>query len=308
MEIVILTRGGGSAGQLNLARPLVFVSSLLILISCLGLFTFFGYSYGLRQAAPNSDSIMAGVDRELADQHRAVEDAKREAREHMDALALRLGELQAQLMRIDALGERLTELADLEKGEFDFAKAPGVGGPQLQEERSQVAVVDFIQALDQLSEQLSDRREQLGVLETLLMNRNLQHEVFPAGRPAAKGWVSSRYGKRADPFTGRLAHHAGIDMAGKLGSDVIATAAGVVTWSGPRYGYGNMVELNHGNGYVTRYAHNLENVVAVGDKVEQGSVVAKMGTSGRSTGPHVHFEVIVNGRNVDPMRYLRASR
>ncbi|UCE89604.1 MAG: M23 family metallopeptidase, partial [Pseudomonadota bacterium] len=136
----------------------------------------------------------------------------------------------------------------------------------------------------------------------------LQAEVMPAGRPVKRGWLSSYFGKRTDPFTGRRVHHAGVDFAGKLGSDVVAVAAGVVTYSGKRYGYGNLVEIDHGNGYSTRYGHNRENLVKVGDTLKKGHLIAKMGSSGRSTGPHVHFEVLLNGRAVNPKKYVHASR
>ena len=139
------------------------------------------------------------------------------------------------------------------------------------------------------------------------MSRNLQQEVIPSGRPINKGWISSRYGKRNDPFTGKPDFHKGIDLAGREGADVIAVGSGVVMWSGKRFGYGNMVEINHGNGYITRYGHNKENVVKVGDTVKKGQVIAQMGNTGRSTGPHVHFEVWRSGRTVDPMKFIQTA-
>ena len=141
-----------------------------------------------------------------------------------------------------------------------------------------------------------------------MLHGELQQKVLPTGRPIKKGWMSSFYGMRNDPFTGKRDFHKGVDFAGKLGSDVTSVAAGVVTWSGDRYGFGMMVEIDHGNGYSTRYGHNLENLVKVGDKVRKGQTIAKMGTSGRSTGPHVHFEVLYNGRAVNPKKYIHASR
>jgi len=169
-------------------------------------------------------------------------------------------------------------------------------------------VPDFIKSLNELSAQMENRSQQLNVLETMLMSRNLQAEVMPTGRPITRGWLSSYFGIRTDPFTGRRVHHSGVDFAGKLGADVVSVAAGVVTFSSKRSGYGNLVEVNHGNGYVTRYGHNKENLVRVGETIKKGQVVAKMGTTGRSTGPHVHFEVMRNGRHVDPKRYIHASR
>ena len=141
----------------------------------------------------------------------------------------------------------------------------------------------------------------------MMMNRNLQAEVMPAGRPVTHGWLSSYFGMRTDPFTGHRAFHTGLDFAGKLGSDVVAVAAGVVTYAGKRSGYGNLVEINHGNGYSTRYGHNSKILVNVGQTIKKGQVIAKMGSTGRSTGPHVHFEVLINGHAVNPKKYIQAS-
>ncbi|HEY9050177.1 MAG TPA: M23 family metallopeptidase, partial [Gammaproteobacteria bacterium] len=123
--------------------------------------------------------------------------------------------------------------------------------------------------------------------------------------PITRGWISSYYGMRTNPFTGKLQFHKGMDFASKSGSEVQAVAGGVITWSGKRYNYGNMVEVNHGNGYVTRYAHNKENLVKVGDTVKKGQAVASMGSTGRSTGPHVHFEVLKDGRQINPLKFVQ---
>jgi len=133
----------------------------------------------------------------------------------------------------------------------------------------------------------------------------MKEEVFPEGRPIGRGWISSYYGMRTNPFTGKLQFHKGMDFASKSGSNVQAVAGGVVTWSSKRYGYGNLVEINHGNGYVTRYGHNKENLVQVGDTVKKGQSISLMGSTGRSTGPHVHFEVLKNGRQINPQRFVQ---
>ncbi len=158
-----------------------------------------------------------------------------------------------------------------------------------------------------LANQIEDREQQLATLDALMAKRKIQREIFIAGRPIKKGWMSSRYGRRTDPFNGRIAWHAGVDFAGKMGSDIVSVAAGVVTWSSKRSGYGQMVEVNHGGGFSTRYAHNSENLVKVGDIVQKGQVIALMGSSGRSTGPHVHFEVYKHGRAVDPASYIHRT-
>lgn len=267
-----------------------------------------GYELGKSHMQANPDDLTLAVQAELDTQRLQLAEVTQKAEENLNALALRLGKLQAHVIRLDALGSRLTNMAKLDKGEFDFESPPAQGGPVADlQQSSMMQVPDFVAALNDLSAQLDDRNKQLSVLETMIMNRNLQAEVMPTGRPIARGWLSSYFGMRTDPFSGRRVHHAGVDFAGKLGSDVVAVAAGVVTFSGRRSGYGNLVEINHGNGYMTRYGHNLKNLVNVGQTIKKGELIAKMGTTGRSTGPHVHFEVIVNGRHVDPKRYIHAS-
>jgi len=268
----------------------------------------FGVDLGKTKGSPVA--MVDVMEQEIEQEKVKLEQARLKAEETMNALAVRLGQMQAHVIRLDALGERLIQKAKLNKGEFDFRNAPGQGGPadRTGERGEPMEVDDFMAELNDLNGQIEHRSLQLSVLETMLMNRELQDEVHPAGRPVRRGWVSSYFGFRTDPFNGRRAHHDGIDIAGKHGSDVIAVASGVVTWAGKRWGYGNLVEVNHGNGYVTRYAHSDKVLVKVGETVKKGHHLAAMGSSGRSTGPHVHFEVIKNGRVVDPMRYIRASR
>ena len=168
-------------------------------------------------------------------------------------------------------------------------------------------VAELLSEMDSLDDTLHDQEQQLMVLEGLLLNRKLHDRVYPQGRPVRSGWMSSHFGRRTDPFTGKSAWHRGVDFAGRAGTEIVAVADGVVTYSGERSGYGNMVEINHGNGYVTRYAHNVDNLVAVGDAVEQGQSIALMGSTGRATGPNLHFEVRHLGRPVDPVRHIRET-
>ncbi|OED40147.1 hypothetical protein ACH42_17565 [Endozoicomonas sp. (ex Bugula neritina AB1)] len=246
----------------------------------------------------------------LSKQQIEVEQVRSDAERQIDALTLRLAELQGRLTRLDALGERLTTKANLDDGEFDFNELPPVGGPEdggLGD--GMYGKPKLLDVIDQLALQIDNREQQLDLLDSLLSNRTLYDESFLAGLPARKGWLSSRFGRRTDPFTGKAAWHNGIDYAGKRGSDIISVASGVIVWSGNRSGYGLLVEVNHGNGYITRYAHNQESVVKVGEVVARGQAIAKMGSSGRSTGPHVHFEVLKNGKAQDPVKYMyRASK
>ena len=245
---------------------------------------------------------------DLSQQRQELEKIREQTDEELTGLTSRMAQLQARLTRLDALGERLIERSKLDKGEFNFGESPAVGGPAPSEIGSVYQAPDIVSVLDQLSEQIDNREQQLEVLDSLLGERKISSDIFVAGLPIKKGWMSSRYGMRTDPFTGRLAWHAGVDFAGKRGSDVVSVASGVVTWASKRYGYGLLVEVNHGGGYKTRYAHSQEILVKVGDIVRKGQVVAKMGSSGRSTGPHVHFEVYKNGRTVDPAAYIHRTR
>jgi murein DD-endopeptidase MepM/ murein hydrolase activator NlpD len=309
MNILFVSKrlGGSACLCLNRGRIIALATALFLALPSAALYT--GFRVGQQEALTDPDGFTASVNGELARQRDEILEAKRVAEENLNALTLRLGQMQAHVIRLDALGQRLTRIAGLDSGEFDFSNPPAQGGP---EEGSvlaadSIAMPDFMTQLDDLSQQLKDREEQLSVLESMIMNRNLQAEVLPAGRPISKGWISSNYGIRNDPFTGKPEFHKGLDLAGKEGSDVVAVAAGVVTWAGKRYGYGNLVEINHGKGYVTRYGHGKEVLVKVGDTVKKGQLIARMGNTGRSTGPHVHFEVWRNGRTVDPMKYVQAA-
>lgn len=308
MNIVLLRKKKGCTGLVSLCPKQFSILLVSLLFVVPALLVYAGFQLGVAHMKANPDDLTMAVEAELDTQRIRLADVTRQTEENLNALALRLGKLQAHVIRLDALGQRLTSMAKLDKGEFDFENPPAQGGPVMDSASSAMQIPDFISSLNELSAQLEDRSQQLGVLETMLMTRNLQAEVMPTGRPVSRGWLSSYFGLRTDPFSGRRVHHAGIDFAGKLGSDVVSVAAGVVTFSGKRSGYGNLVEINHGNGYVTRYGHNLKNLVEVGQTIKKGEVIAKMGTTGRSTGPHVHFEVMVNGRHVDPKKYIQASR
>jgi len=243
---------------------------------------------------------------DLANQQTELELSEQQAQQTIKALTLKLATMQSRMVRLDALGERLTDIARLEDGEFDFSRVAAVGGPN-SERADQPSAANVDQMFRQMEWQLDSREQQLGILESMLSDRNLHNESTVTGRPITKGWMSSRYGRRTDPFKGHQAWHNGVDFAGKEGADIVAVAAGVVTWSGERNGYGELIELDHGEGYVTRYGHNKKNLVNVGDIVKKGQVIAEMGSTGRSTGPHVHFEVYKHGRSVDPASYIRRT-
>jgi len=307
MNIIIHSKRLRGSGHLAFHHRKAAMILLLFFILLPAGALFGGYMLGENTAHQTPTEISMTWRDELESQRQEVENTKRSAQENVNALAMRLGQMQAQMIRLDALGERLTKMAKLDRGEFDFGKPPAQGGPANDVNQSSMAIPDFLSALDTLSKQIDDRSEQLGVLESMLMNRNLQAEVLPAGRPIKRGWTSSFFGMRTDPFTGKLEFHKGMDFAGRMGSDIVAVASGVVTWASERYGYGNLVEINHGNGYVTRYGHCERIDVKVGDTIKKGQLIAQMGSTGRSTGPHVHFEVWRNGRPVNPERYIKMA-
>ena len=244
-------------------------------------------------------------------QYEDVESAKHEVENTLSAMTAKLAQMRSRLVRLDALGEQLTQIASLQNGEFDFSTSAGLGGPndslnsELTSSMSSQQQIKMMFA--SLENNISDREAQLNVLQSMMSDHRLKNEAIVAGRPILKGWLSSQYGMRTDPFHGKQQWHSGVDFAGREGSDIIAVAAGVVTWSGTQSGYGKMVEINHSDGYVTRYAHNKENLAKLGAIVKRGDVIAKMGSTGRSTGPHVHFEVYKNGRTVDPSTYIHRS-
>ena len=305
MQLILFSNGRGHLGQVSLrSARLIGAVAVCALTFCAAVF-YGGYRAAGSFGVSNPDTEIAEWRAQLQQQEDVIAATRRKLEQNVDALALRLGQLNAHVVRLDALGSRLTQMAGLSDGEFDFGSSPSVGGP---EELVQVTDVDYVGNLDsaivQLEAQIEDRSRQLGVIEDFLINRKLHDEVHPEGRPVTAGYISSRFGTRNDPFTGRRAFHKGIDFAGKQGAEVVAVASGVVTWSGDRYGYGQMVEVNHGNGYVTRYAHNDSNVVAVGETVKRGDVIARMGQTGRATGPNLHFEVLQDGRAVDPLSFI----
>ncbi len=300
MNIILVSRKHGHS---RMVSPWVFMPVFVMLLVTLSGVGYLSYQY-LRPKTTviiDQNATMVWLDR-IERQAVEVDETRIYTEEQINALRIRLAELQARLTRLDALGERLVDVASLDQGEFDFSLPPAVGGPE--SKSFQYQPPDFVHVLDELAAQIGNREQQLRVLDSLLGDRKIQNATFVAGRPIKRGWMSSRYGYRNDPFSGNLTWHDGVDFAGKNGSGIVAVASGVVTWASTRSGYGKLVEINHGNGYVTRYAHCDEILVEVGDVVKKADIISLMGSTGRSTGPHVHFEVLINGKSVDPAKYI----
>jgi murein DD-endopeptidase MepM/ murein hydrolase activator NlpD len=309
MKIIIVDEKHGASRSVMLRGWMRLGLSLCLL----GLPVVLGY-YGFQLAqslqteTQRDEAAQAWVDG-LREQKADLERVKHETLAQLEALTIRMASLQARLIRLDALGERLTNAAGLDDGEFDFAQEPSVGGPEIPlEGASKVAMPDFLQQLDELANQIESRQQQLELLDSILIERQSQSEFSVSGRPVSKGYISSGFGRRIDPFSGNMAFHQGVDFStGREGEDVFAVAAGVVKFAGEKQGFGKLVQLDHGNGFETLYAHDQKLLVKVGDVVKKGQIIALSGSSGRSSGPHVHFEVHKNGRVVDPAAYIHST-
>jgi len=308
LKIIFLSDFCKRTGSIDVCMPRAAALAGLAVFAVTALTLWGGFQLGEQYGRRSSvETANAEVHKMLDAERRVIEDAKAEQRAHLDALALKIAQLQAHVMRLDALGDRLVDVGKLDRGEFDFASAPPQGGAEDSVPGDSLGVNDLSNEMARISGLLADREEKLSALEYVLMNRKVLADVMPSGRPVKQGWMSSGYGKRTDPFNGKKSYHRGVDFAGKRGSDVVAVASGVVVRAEKASGYGNLVEIRHVDGYTTLYGHNKENLVRAGDVVSKGQTIALLGSTGRSSGPHVHFEVHRDGKIVDPQRYVRSK-
>jgi murein DD-endopeptidase MepM/ murein hydrolase activator NlpD len=232
-------------------------------------------------------------------------DSKVPNNEKLTALTVKLAELQSQVLRLNALGERLATDADIPKKEFNFTQLPPAGGPSISNESvTAKSLSELFNDVSLFETEVKHEEKQLYMLESLVFGHHIENNRYLSGRPITKGWLSSYYGVRKDPFNGKATMHKGVDFAGNEDAPIIATGSGVVTWVGKRYGYGELVEINHGDGLKTRYGHNKTILVSVGDVVDKGQSIALMGSTGRSTGPHVHYEVLRNNKQINPLKFV----
>jgi murein DD-endopeptidase MepM/ murein hydrolase activator NlpD len=246
----------------------------------------------------------------LADQREEAQRTQQLVDAHMKSMAMRLGELQAELMRLDGLGERLAKIAGLKPQELPSMQpgtVPGRGGAESSLPSRNLSVREFADLVDRLAHKVDERSDQLGVLEALLVETSASRKFLPSLSPIVDGWFSSNFGYRIDPFTGAQSFHEGIDFPADVGTPIVAAASGKVIAAGPHAQYGKMVEIDHGNGLVSRYAHTSRLYVHEGELVIRGQRVAAVGSTGRSTGPHLHFEVRLNGVPQNPARFLQPS-
>ena len=299
--IVRNPRDSGDNGWAGRLAALAVQRPGMALAAVLGTGVLFGTGAGLALAMAGGKHDAA----RLAQQERELEQVKAQSQQEINALAARLGELQAQANRLNALGERLTEAGQLEDGEFDFQGTPGQGGT---EAAGDMPLADLLAGLDEVQGQFEASGRQLGVMESLLFDRQLENNALPVRSPVRRSYITSGFGYRADPFGRGRALHKGIDFDANVGDPVLAVADGVISFAGSKSGYGHTIEVDHGNGYVTRYAHNSRLTVKAGDLVRAGQQMAKASSSGRSTGAHVHFEVWEHGNVVNPRKFLADGR
>jgi len=282
------------------------IALMLLLLSGLMLGAAFTLQYALVRFAPEglSDEI-----RTLLSQVQNDEQQKQQTYLHssLDAMAVRVGQMQAQLQRLDALGARLTKLTGMKPEEFQFSQPPAQGGPLVLFPENKISENGLNQQMDRLGHVINDRSDKLQALETLLLQNQLSRKLLPSIPPVHTGFYSSNFGWRIDPFTGANAMHEGVDFVADKGTPIYASAGGVVDYAGLDASYGNMVEIDHGNDIVTRYAHASKVLVKVGQVVRRGQEIAEVGSTGRSTGNHLHFEVRYKGIAQNPVRFLQKA-
>jgi murein DD-endopeptidase MepM/ murein hydrolase activator NlpD len=304
MHIILVSSKLAKARSLTLThRHLVagaVFMALLVFSLTLGLF-WITVRHATEVKLPLLDSLVSSAQEA---QRRKTEEF---LRENLNAMAVKLGQMQAQLMRLDALGERLSTLAGLKPGEFRFNEAPGRGGALSSIPPQDFSIAEFNRQLDQLSRQMENRSDSLGILESQLFDAKVKKKLMPTIPPVDAAYSASSYGWRIDPFNGMLAMHEGVDFPVDIGTPVFAAAGGVVIYSGPHPQYGFLVEIDHGNDFTTRYAHCSRVLVREGEVVQRGSKIAESGSTGRATGPHLHFEVRYRSVAQNPIRFLQAT-
>jgi len=295
-------RNGGRTG--GLARSVLSGFTLAAVVAGAAGAGFWLGQSGERQLTVTTATV-AELETLFEQERELLEEAKQESSAQLDAFAGRVGAMQAEILRLNALGGRLVEMADLDAEEFDFENPPPVGGPDEDMlPAKETSLAQFTGEFTDMLGLISDRERKLKQLEQAIMEKDLKKHATPSGWPVRSGYITSKFGFRNHPIYKRTKFHAGVDFASKRGTPVLATADGVVVFSGWQSGYGRMVEIRHMDGLKTRYAHNQKNLVKEGDMVKKGQTIAKLGSTGRSTGPHVHFEVRKNGEAVNPLNYV----
>lgn len=302
MNIILVSERLAKARTITLGLPQIVLLGLGMMVSVIAVAAALNYLM-LRVAAdfniPYLHTLLLSAQQEQHEKTRSY------LRENLNAMAVKLGQMQAQLVRLDTLGERLAKLAGFKPQDLVFSELPGRGGAISSVSSQDLSLGDFTRQLDLLTRQLDDRGDKLGVLESLFTLDSAKKKLVPTMLPVEGGWYSSNYGWRIDPFTGQRAFHEGIDVMAEQGTTIRAAAGGVVVFSDLHPQYGNMIEIDHGNDLITRYAHASRRLVKIGDVVLRGAKIAEVGRTGRATGTHLHFEVRQRGAPVNPVQFLR---
>lgn len=305
MNIILVSNRFAKARSVTLTRLHLLAAGLLAAMLFVGAVLTAQYAIVRFQSGVISEELRAWLASAQA------EEQQRQAlylRQSLDAMASKFGQMQAQLQRLDGLGARLAKLSGMKPEEFSFDLAPAQGGPYLPSMLPrEVSMKSLDQQLDGLGAMLSDRSDKLVALETLLQQDKLDKKMLPSVAPVKSSWYSSNFGWRLDPFTGQNALHEGVDYMVPEGTPIYASAGGVVVFAGQHPQYGNMVEIDHGNEIITRYAHASTVLVQVGEVVRRGHGIARVGNTGRSTGNHLHFEVRYKGVAQNPVRFLQKA-
>ena len=305
MQVILISSRLAKARSLSLSLRHVLVTATFGLAVVVGL-TGALYWLSLRFAADLKIPLVHQL--VLAAQKNESERSREFMQQNLNAMAVKIGEMQAQLTRLDALGERLSSMAGIRPQEFRFSETPGMGGAQSSTMPPQnLTLTQFNEKVALLSRQMESRTDMLGVLEAQLFEQAVKKKAMPTMLPVSSPYNASSFGNRIDPFTGQEAMHEGIDFITDVGTPVVAAAGGVVQFAGFHPQYGNMIDIDHGNDLVTRYAHLSKVLVQEGDMLQRGRRIAESGTTGRSTGPHLHFEVRFRGAPQNPTRFLLAA-
>ena len=305
MQVIIISSNSKTHKHWHLTRPrLMILATLLVGLVSISSYSFANWMQNTSnsaQPAPAPHSSLSANPRFTPQDQDIINTKEDESLQNF--YAKQLGGLQAETIRLRMFSERLAEIAGFDSANFSLDEHPAQGG--IDKDGTSLSSDALDSGIKQLSHELRSQNEALAALEQYLLTEDTIAASIPTGKPVEDGWVSSFYGNRIDPFNGKKTFHEGLDIAGKTGSNVLAVADGIVTWVGERGGYGGLVEIDHGNGYVTRYAHNKTLKVSKGDRVSKGEAVALMGSTGRSTGPHVHFEVLRDGQHVNPYNFIK---
>jgi len=312
MQIIIIPKGSERVCRSCLSSRATWmlgvVLFLVLPVTAGGMGWYLANQFSVADNNKSAAEQISGQKTRLSILQKHVNNVQRQSEASLDALSLQLGRMQAESMRSNALGQRLAEMAGLDKSEFDFTTEPALGGANTGLDGRHLDIVDLKDSIDRVAENLSQERMELGLLENIMLDKDLKQSMDPKGWPVKRGYISSAYGYRSDPFTGKKVFHKGVDIPSAKGSPIHALAAGVVTHAENRDGFGNTVEIDHGNGYSTRYAHISKLVVKTGDRIDQDQVIAEIGSTGRSTGPHLHLEMFKDGRRFNPRKRLYSAR